>query len=180
MSKKNYIKSLNTKYSKNFAKFYSASTSNQSTSNPYYWFNINGENDKKIDIKNLIQGWKCILQKSAYGLCLTCESKKLECGMYVKIIASIRHPVSEYWMSVINTSISQVKEEDVFIEISIKSGSKNIENSMNVLFFSPYGAGMSFSSKDHKKIFDIMINIKEYVEKIKSRIIMENMSDEKG
>lgn len=178
MSKKNYIKSLNTKYSKNFAKFYSAS-SGHPTSNPYYWFNINGENDKKVDIKNLIQGWKCVLQKNGYGLCLTCESKKLECGMHVKIVASIRHQVSEYWMSVINTSSNQAKEEDVNIEISIRSGNKNIENSMHMLFLSPYGAGISFSSKDHNKIFDIMMNIKEYVDKIKSRIIIENMSDGK-
>lgn len=178
MSKKNYIKSLNTKYSKNFAKFYSAS-SNNSTSNPYYWFNINGENEKKIDIKNLIQGWKCVLQKNGYGLCLTCESKKLECGMHVKIVASIRHPVSEYWMSVVSTKINQAIEEDVLIDISIRSGSKNIENSMEMLFFSSYGAGISFSSKDHNKIFDIMMNIKGYVDKIKSRIIMENMSDGK-
>lgn len=178
MSKKNYIKSLNTKSNKNYAKFYSSSISN-SNSNPFYWFNMSEEDSKSVEIKNLIQGWKCFSQRNAHGICITCESKKLEFGMYVRIVASTRNSVSEYWMSFLNTKNNTLKEEDINIEISIRSGNKNIEKSMNMLFFSPYGAGISFSMKEHKKIFDIMINMHEYVEKIKSRIIMENISYEK-
>lgn len=157
---------------------------------PYYWHTLLNDFDKEEDhvIKGLIPGWKCVLSKSSNVIRISCTSKKLEYGMRVVVTASMKKNSFYYWdnsyvkvtlsdntLDTIN-DLEKENSNEVDIHINIQNDSNNFNKGMNVMFFNEFGVGATFSMKNNPKLFEIIMNINKYVDKVKSRLILEQVS----
>jgi|LauGreDrversion4_2_1035121.scaffolds.fasta_scaffold00842_16 hypothetical protein len=175
---------------KNYNKYksYHSNIAGKSKS-PYYWNNLIDEFNKENDhvVKGLISGWKCVLTKSSNLIKITCTSKKLEYDMRVVIVASMRKNNFFYWDNsyvkvVLSDNTDKIQDnekenyEEIDISVSVQNDSNNVKKAMNVLFLNEIGAGLSYSIQNTPQLYGIMMDINSYVNKVKSRLILEKVS----
>lgn len=149
--------------------------------NGNFW-NIEFKNKSCKNIENLIPEWKSEYTDDFCSKKISSKSKVFENGLQIEICAELfyNESFSDYFKSYSNSCKifreNNFSDNEIVLNVNIGSCSENIQKSINSFSINENGVFLKINSLNGESVLNEVKKINEYMEIIKSRLIMEAMS----
>lgn len=156
-------------------------TKSSNLSIPNLW-SIKFNSKKNMVIENLIPGWTSEFTDDFCSKKIICKSPLFDNGIHIEICGELFYNKSYsdyfdlYMKDKNHCSPDRDKERAIVVNVKIGSSSENIQKSMNCFSLNENGFFLKIDTDESADIFKHLINLQNYIDLIKSRLIMEAMS----
>jgi hypothetical protein len=156
-------------------------TKSSNLSIPNLW-SIKFNSKKNTVIENLIPGWTSEFTDDFCSKKIICKSPLFDNGIHIEIYGELFYNKSYsdyfdlYMKDKNHYNPDRDKERSIVVNVKVGSCSENMQKSMNCFSLNENGFFLKINTDENTDILKHLINLQNYIDLIKSRLIMEAMS----